>query len=155
LFLDEPTVGLDPRIRFELLDLVARIRDRGDTTIMLTTHYLDEADRLCDRVAIVHAGRIVALDRPAALLEQLGDAIVEVRVERDAAVVLAALRRYGIAGDDAYTVGTTIYVPIRNSPAADLVARIAALDIRAVAVTTRSPTLDDVYLHITGDRIAA
>src|SRR5207247_6996596 len=59
LFLDEPTVGLDPRIRQELLDVIAGLRARGEMTILLTTHYLDEAERLCDRVAIIHAGEIV------------------------------------------------------------------------------------------------
>src|SRR5256884_9520894 len=61
LFLDEPTVGLDPRIRHELLDVIAGLRASSDVTILLATHYLDEAERLCDRVAIMHAGRIVAL----------------------------------------------------------------------------------------------
>src|SRR3954453_6342787 len=56
LFLDEPTVGLDPRIRFELLDVIGSLRDRSRTTILLTTHYLDEAERLCDRLAIIHEG---------------------------------------------------------------------------------------------------
>ena len=82
LFLDEPTVGLDPRIRHELLEVIGRLRDRGEMTIMLTTHYLDEAERLCDRVAIIHAGRIIALDTPAALVAGLGDELVELRVER-------------------------------------------------------------------------
>src|ERR671939_404690 len=83
LFLDEPTVGLDPRIRHELLDLIAGLRDRNDMTILLTTHYLDEAERLCDRVAIVHAGRIVALDTPAALLADLGSELLELRIQGD------------------------------------------------------------------------
>ena len=73
LFLDEPTVGLDPRVRFELLDLIGGLRDRTGTTVLLTTHYLDEAERLCDRVGIMHAGRIVALDTPDQLLAELGD----------------------------------------------------------------------------------
>src|SRR5438132_805944 len=64
LFLDEPTVGLDPRIRAELLDVIAGLRARMDTTILVTTHYLDEAERLCDRIAIIHSGKIVALDTP-------------------------------------------------------------------------------------------
>src|SRR5439155_18484274 len=72
LFLDEPTVGLDPRIRHELLEVIGRLRDRNRMTILLTTHYLDEAERLCDRIAIIHAGRIVALDTPAALRAGLG-----------------------------------------------------------------------------------
>ena len=68
LFLDEPTVGLDPRIRAELLDVIAGLRSRDELTVLLTTHYLDEAEQLADRVAIIHAGRIVALDTPRALL---------------------------------------------------------------------------------------
>jgi ABC-2 type transport system ATP-binding protein len=67
LFLDEPTVGLDTRIRYELLDLIAGLRARTGMTTVLTTHYLDAVERLCDRIAIVHEGRIVALDRPQAL----------------------------------------------------------------------------------------
>src|SRR5438094_727601 len=66
LFLDEPTVGLDPRIRHELLDVLASLRRRSELTLLLTTHYLDEAERLCDRVAIMHKGESVALETPAA-----------------------------------------------------------------------------------------
>src|SRR5260370_14101935 len=80
LFLDEPTVGLDPRIRYELLDLISGLRAEDEMTIVLTTHHLDEAERLCDRVAIVHEGQIVALDTPEALLASLGRHIVESRV---------------------------------------------------------------------------
>src|SRR5947209_6541699 len=71
LFLDEPTVGLDPRIRHELLDVIAGLRARNELTILITTHYLEEAQRLCDRVGIVHEGSLVALDRPANLLARL------------------------------------------------------------------------------------
>ena len=106
LFLDEPTVGLDPRIRFELLDLIAGLRARSGATVLLTTHYLDEAERLCDRIGIMHAGRIVALDTPANLLSDLGDEVLEVRVDSDAAGALALLRAAHIAGADAFTVGT-------------------------------------------------
>ena len=81
LFLDEPTVGLDPRIRYELIDVIGGLRARFGATVLLTTHYLDEAERLCDRVGIMHAGRIVALDRPATLLAALGDQVLELRVD--------------------------------------------------------------------------
>jgi ABC-2 type transport system ATP-binding protein len=70
LFLDEPTTGLDPQARRNLWELIRAIRERG-TTVFLTTHYLDEAEALCDRVAIMDAGRIVALDSPAALIDAL------------------------------------------------------------------------------------
>ena len=154
LFLDEPTVGLDPRIRFELLDLIGGLRARGDMTIFLTTHYLDEAERLCDRVAIVHEGRIVAMDAPKALLAALGREIVELRVTGDPTGALTALRSHGIANGDAFTVGSSLTIPLRDGSAHEAVAAIAALGITTQAVSTRVPTLDDVYLRLTGTRLA-
>jgi ABC-2 type transport system ATP-binding protein len=154
LFLDEPTVGLDPRIRHELLEVIGRLRDRDQLTILLTTHYLDEAERLCDRIAIIHAGRIVALDTPGALLAQLGREIVELRVDGDATTALASLRTRGIAGDDAFTVGSTLTVPLHDRTAAHAIAVIHDADVAASSVSTRHPTLDDVYLRLTGGRLA-
>ena len=155
LFLDEPTVGLDPRFRFELLDLIAGLRARAGITILLTTHYLDEAEQLCDRVAIVHKGRIVALDSPAALLAQLGREIVELRVDGDVARVITSLRAQGLAGDDAFAVGATLHVPVNGRPASETVAAISDLRLAVAAITARPPTLDDVYLRLTGESLAA
>src|SRR5881227_2521952 len=117
LFLDEPTVGLDPRIRAELLEVIASLRNRTEMTVLLTTHYLDEAERLCDRVAIIHAGRIVALDTPAALLGTLGAELLEVHVDGDPAAALSVLRAGGVASEDAFSVGGTLTVPLHGSPA--------------------------------------
>jgi ABC-2 type transport system ATP-binding protein len=155
LFLDEPTVGLDPRIRFELLDVIGALRASRQMTIVLTTHYLDEAERLCDRVAIVHAGRIVALDTPRRLLATLGDEIVELHVEGGADNVLRDLRAHGGAGGDAFALAGTVTVPLRDRPAAAVLDAVAASGARVTATTTRRPTLDDVYLRLTGDRLAA
>ena len=154
LFLDEPTVGLDPRVRHELLDVIGRLRDRNEITILLTTHYLDEAERLCDRIAIIHAGEIVALDTPAALLADLGQELVELRVRGDAATALASLRARGIAGDDAFTVGSTLTVPLHERTAAQAIAVIHDTDLAASSISSRQPTLDDVYLRLTGARLA-
>ena len=154
LFLDEPTVGLDPRIRVELLDVVAGLRERTELTILLTTHYLDEADRLCDRIAIMHAGRIVALDTPERLRNQLGPELLEVRVARDAPAALDALRSSGIANRDAYAVGSTLTVPLHGVSGVEALAAVDGLALAATAVSTRRPTLDDVYLRLTGDRLA-
>ena len=154
LFLDEPTVGLDPRIRHELLEVIGRLRDRTEMTIMLTTHYLDEAERLCDRVAIIHAGQIIALDTPAALVAGLGDELVELRVRHDPAAALASLRADGIAGDDAFSVGSTLTVPVHHGTAAAAMAGIHEAGLGASSITARRPTLDDVYLQLTGGRFA-
>jgi ABC-2 type transport system ATP-binding protein len=155
LFLDEPTVGLDPRIRHELLELIAALRDREELTILLTTHYLDEAQRLCDRVAIVHEGRVVALDSPEALLAGLGREILEFRVHGDPDSALAALQEHGIAGDDAFAIGARITIPLHRTAATEAVAALDRPAFRATEITTRAPTLDDVYLKLTGSRIAA
>jgi ABC-2 type transport system ATP-binding protein len=135
LFLDEPTVGLDPRIRSELLDVIAGLRTRAEMTVLVTTHYLDEAERLCDRVAIIHAGRIVALETPAALLAGLGRELVELRV--DGSVASARLT-----------------VPLHDASSQHAIATIHDLGL-AGAISAREPTLDDVYLRLTGDSLAA
>jgi ABC-2 type transport system ATP-binding protein len=150
LFLDEPTVGLDPRIRHELLDVIALLREREDMTIVLTTHYLEEAQRLCDRVAIVHAGEIVALDTPAALLAALGGELLQLRVDGDVSVALASLGAHGVAAGDAYVVGSTLTVPLHDVPAADAIAAVSQAGLVASDISTRQPTLDDVYLRLTG-----
>ncbi len=153
LFLDEPTVGLDPRIRHELLDVIEQLGSDGGITILLTTHYLDEAERLCDRIAIMHEGRIVALGSPAELRATLGDEIVEVRVDGDAAAALEVLRTEGIAGVDAFSVGSTITIPLRDVGSADAIALIHESGVPTSAIGARRPTLDDVYLRLTGGRL--
>ena len=153
LFLDEPTVGLDPRIRVELLDIVAGLRDRNETTILVTTHYLEEAEQLCDRIAVMHSGWIVALDTPNALRAELGNEIVELRARGDAEDTLATLRSRGVAGENAFAVGQTLTVPLSDVTASAAISVIDELEL-ATEISTRQPTLDDVYLRLTGDRLA-
>jgi ABC-2 type transport system ATP-binding protein len=155
LFLDEPTVGLDPRIRLELLDAIAGLRARDGMTIVLTTHYLEEAERLCDRVAIVHAGEIVGLDAPAALLAGLGRELLELRIDGDVAVALAALGARGIAAADALVVGSTVTVPLHDATAGDAIAALDRAGLTVSSVASRRPTLDDVYLRLTGAGLPA
>ncbi|MBV8221339.1 MAG: ATP-binding cassette domain-containing protein [Solirubrobacterales bacterium] len=153
LFLDEPTVGLDPRIRHELLDVIAGLRAREDLTILVTTHYLDEAQRLCDRVAIVHEGALVALDSPRALLERLGREILEFRVDGSPQHALATLRERGVAAGDAFAVGARITVPLHRHAATEALAVVESERLRASEIATRVPNLDDVYLQLTGTAV--
>ena len=154
LFLDEPTVGLDPRIRYELLEAIAALRRREEMTIVLTTHYLEEAERLCDRVAIMHAGEIVALDTPEALLAGLGDELLELRVQGNPTAALATLGEHGITGSDAYVVGSTLTVPLHDATVGEAIATIDRAGVRISGMSSRRPTLDDVYLRLTGDDLA-
>jgi ABC-2 type transport system ATP-binding protein len=150
LFLDEPTVGLDPRIRHELLDVIAGLRARDELTILLTTHYLDEASRVCDRVAIIHAGALVALDRPQSLLDGLGHEILEFRVDGNPQQALAVLRRRGVAAEDSFAVGARVTLPLHRLAASEAFAAIESEGLRVSEITTRAPNLDDVYLKFTG-----
>ena len=154
LFLDEPTVGLDTRIRYELLDLIAGLRRRTEMTTLLTTHYLDEAQRLCDRIAIVSAGRIVALDTPAGLVQSLGNEMLEVRVDGDSVAALALLRSRDLADGDGLAVGATLTFPVRQRSVAATRALVEQL-LPTSSITVRPPGLDDVYLRLTGDDVAA
>jgi ABC-2 type transport system ATP-binding protein len=154
LFLDEPTVGLDPLIRAELLDAIGGLREQTEMTILLTTHYLDEAEKLCDRLAIVHDGEIVALDTPSNLLAHLGGEIVELRVEGEGRSALATLRERGVVDGDGFAVGSTLTLPLHGRAAAEAIAAIDAAGLATTSIGTRRPTLDDVYLRLTGGRLA-
>jgi ABC-2 type transport system ATP-binding protein len=154
LFLDEPTVGLDPRIRHELLDTLVGLRDREELTILVTTHYLDEAERLCDRVGIIHEGSLVALDSPSSLLADLGRELLEFRVHDSPERALATLRDRGVAGEDAFAVGARVTIPLHDLGAAAALSVIEAERLHTSGISTRFPTLDDVYLKLTGDPLA-
>jgi ABC-2 type transport system ATP-binding protein len=106
-------------------------------------------------VAIIHEGQIVAMDTPQALLTDLCNEIVELRVEGDGAAALAVLRARGVAREDAFAVGSTLTVPLHDRSVGDALARINDTGVTVSAVNSRTPTLDDVYLRLTGARIAA
>jgi ABC-2 type transport system ATP-binding protein len=154
LFLDEPTVGLDPRIRHELLDVIEGLRAEEELTVLVTTHYLDEAQRLCDRVAIIHEGSIVALDSPQALLAELGREILEFRVDGSAERALASLRERRIARGDSFVIGARVTVPLHEHAATEALAAIDSEHLQAWEIATRMPTLDDVYLQLTGSQLS-
>ena len=154
LFLDEPTVGLDTRVRHDLFDTIATVRERTGVTIIITTHYLDEAERLCDRLAIIDAGRIVACDTPRALLDSIGAEVFDVRVTEPGAAV-RVLRTLGVDERDIAVTGATVSASLRSVPGQRVTALLDEHGVTVLAATTRRPTLDDVYLRLTGARIAA
>jgi ABC-2 type transport system ATP-binding protein len=148
LFLDEPTIGLDPQARALLWAHLGEVREREATTLFLTTHYLEEAER-CDRIAIIDDGRIVAQGSPAELKSVLGADLVELRTGDDVAAAGALRARFGVEAD----LGPR-GLRIRAEDGARLVPGLCAgLDVPVHEVTVTRPSLDDVFIHHTGRRI--
>ncbi|WP_433066818.1 ATP-binding cassette domain-containing protein [Dactylosporangium sp. CS-033363] len=153
LFLDEPTTGLDPRSRAELWALVEELV-RDGTTVLLTTQYLDEADRLADRVAVVDHGRIVAEGAAADLKRRAGADLLSVRVEcgADVPVAAAALERMAVAITSADVAAREVCVAARDGARTltEVVRRLDDADVTVVGVEVHRPSLDDVFLSLTG-----
>ena len=153
ILLDEPTTGLDPRTRQELWDAVDELR-RAGTTILLTTQYLDEADRLAQRIAIVDHGRIAAEGTTAELKARVGADVLVVRVTdttntADAGASLADLTNDGKPVVD-NAAGEIRLAVVDPNAAAEAVRRLDAKQVAIAAIELQQPTLDDVFLTLTG-----
>jgi ABC-2 type transport system ATP-binding protein len=151
MFLDEPTLGLDPIGRRDLWQVVGRLRDRDGVTILLSTHYLEEAQDVCDRVAIIDKGRIVAEGDPADLVAELGQQIVDLQVEGDVTAVARSLAMADPTLAGASQSGSILSIAT-DDPAGALSERVNALplgDLGVTAFTVRPATLNDVFLQIT------
>ena len=154
LFLDEPTTGLDPASRATIWDEVRRINAAG-TTIFLTTQYLEEADQLCDRLAIIDDGLIVAAGTPDSLKAELGHDVITVGLQRGQHH-LARQALASLPGADHITdagEGLAVYIQDGAAAVADVVRLLADVDIRPGTVALARPSLDDVFLASTGRRI--
>jgi len=147
LFLDEPTIGLDPQTRALMWEDVLRMRREEGVTVFLTTHYMDEAE-YADRIAIIDRGRIVALDTPANLKGAVGADRVELQTADDVAAI-SALR---VAGYDVHATETGLTVAVADGEAV-VASLIAAAGVPVRHVHVHRPTLDDVFLRFTGREI--
>ncbi|MGQ9560748.1 MAG: ATP-binding protein DrrA1-3 family domain-containing protein [Candidatus Oleimicrobiaceae bacterium] len=148
MFLDELTTGLDPQARRAMWDLVRQIRDRGKT-IFLTTHFMDEAERLCDRVAIVDHGRIVALDTPKNLITSLR-AEYRLVFRIDGSFDPQGLRNVaGVSRVETADEGFTVYGATAGV-VSDVVNALTQSGVRLHDLRTEQPTLEDVFLALTG-----
>lgn len=151
LFVDEPTTGLDPAARREVWEAVRGLAEAG-TTVLLTTQYLDEADRLADRISLMAHGRVVADGTPDELKARIGDDVIDLAVsdagDLDRLVELAAPWSSG----DVHVTGTTVSVPVLDRADALLgIAAAASRDGIALGdLAVRTPTLDDAFLELTG-----
>jgi ABC-2 type transport system ATP-binding protein len=151
LFLDEPTTGLDPQSRRQLWDIIRRLREEGRTTL-LTTHYMDEAERLCDRVAVVDHGKVIALGSPSELIATLGgEHVVEFAVangHRLAEDDLASLPGVREVRRDSDGIALTVGEPHVTIPA--LLGRLQSNGHHLIRLATRHASLEDVFVHLTG-----
>lgn len=152
-FLDEPTTGLDPVSRVAVWEMITNIKQQRHLTVLITTHYMDEADRLCDRIAIVDHGKLVALDTPRALKASIpGSSVIEAQFLNAAKdwqqtlEKLAAVKSVQPEGADMYRILTDD----GSRTTTDLVETAVRAGVVVKALTVQSTTLDDVFVHYTG-----
>jgi ABC-2 type transport system ATP-binding protein len=147
LFLDEPTLGLDPQTREHIWQYIRRLVDLEHVTVILTTHYMEEAERLCDRVAIIDDGRIIALDTPERLKHIIGGDIIRLRIQNPQLGRIKELG-YVVKIDQA---GDLVTLTVKDSGVH--LQEILSLVGDVKSVELRTPTLNDVFLHFTGHEI--
>jgi ABC-2 type transport system ATP-binding protein len=153
LFLDEPTLGLDAQTRHRIWEYIKRLNKAQKVTVVLTTHYMEEADYLCDRVAIIDHGKIIALDKPNNLKNSIGEDIISLQVSdgekfSDTLTNLEFIKRMDFHED-------FLYLSVENGET--MIPRLMALahkeGVSVQSVSLRKPTLEDVFLHFTGKTI--
>jgi ABC-2 type transport system ATP-binding protein len=155
IFLDEPTVGLDPQARLALWEILRKLHAQG-RTIVMTTHYMEEADQLCDRLAIIDRGKLLALDTPSRLKAQApGDTLVEVTFDGDAAALVEAASRVdGVSKAEAR--GALLRVYSRRAgeviPALIQIGEAASLAVRDIHLSR--PSLETLFISLTGRKLA-
>jgi ABC-2 type transport system ATP-binding protein len=155
-FLDEPTTGLDPVSRVAVWEMITNIKQKRNLTVLITTHYMDEADRLCDRIAIVDHGKLVALDSPRALKASIpGSSVIEAQFLNAPAgwqqtlEKLAAVQSVQPEGAEMYRILTDD----GSKTTTDLVETAVHAKVVVKTLTVQSTTLDDVFVHYTGRQL--
>ena len=148
LFLDEPTIGLDPQTRSAIWEYVGQLRRREDVTVFVTTHYMDEAEH-CDRIAIINEGEIVVMGTPQELKAGVGKDRVQIRTADDAAAIARLAGEFGI--EAAVHEGAVTFAVADGEQFVPQLFERLGVPIRAVTVAR--PTLDDVFMAYTGTTI--
>lgn len=153
LVLDEPTAGVDIELRQSLWAFVRELNENG-TTVVLTTHYLEEAEELCDRIAIINAGQVIACDETRALVERLDNKELRIAVNADLAALPDSLQAFNAELTDARTL--TFRYRTRETEVRDILDAVAAAGLVVADLSTEEPDLEDVFLALTrGDATTA
>lgn len=152
VFMDEPTTGLDPQSRANLWDHIRKLRDTFGTTIFLTTHYMDEADALCDRILIIDHGTIVGEGTPKQLREKISGDTIKLTLRNNEDASRAAGVAENLSASEPIINGNLVQIQVPGGPAAlpDLIKNLSGAGVEAIAVEVSSPTLDNVFLSLTG-----
>jgi len=156
LFLDEPTSGLDPQSRQDLFGVIEQLVDDG-TTILLTTQYLEEADRLCKELVVVDHGHIIAEGTPEDLKAGLGETVIALTLASESEVPTAERLLADLAEHDAVVEGSSLELTVDHGPAktAEALRRLDAAGVIVAGIVLREPSLDDVFLSLTGRKTEA
>jgi ABC-2 type transport system ATP-binding protein len=153
LFLDEPTIGLDPQSRRAVWDLLETLRKESEITISLTTHYMDEAEQLCDRIAIVDHGRIIALDTPSGLKRMVeGADRIDLEIEGDGGAVAEVLKREPYLSEIEYSGNGKLTLGADNGPhvVPKIIDRVESTGARVASISVHRLSLEDVFIRFTG-----
>jgi ABC-2 type transport system ATP-binding protein len=152
LFLDEPTLGLDPQTRNHLWQYIATLAKEKGITIILTTHYMDEADRLCNRIAIIDHGKIIALDTPKNLKDGIGGDVVTIK-SPDPAAIVAVLTEPWITRTEKHKDEVNISLQNAEQHISAIVTLLTTHQVSIESIAIHKPTLEDVFLSFTGKTI--
>ena len=154
MFLDEPTLGLDAQTRHHIWDYIKKLNKEGRVTIILTTHYMEEADFLCERIAIMDRGKFVAMDSPARLKDILGGDVVSLEIEGNPDALIDRINSLdwvqSMTRHDE-TLSLTMEKGERRIP--ELIHVANEIGVNVTCVHLRKPSLEDVFLHFTGKTI--
>jgi len=153
LFLDEPTVGLDPQTRDHIWRYIKELKEANDITVVLTTHYMDEADRLSDRIAIMDHGKIIVLDTPQSLKETLEGDVVSIKSNDNTSLKELLIKWLGFTNQHLKTDALEVTVPNGKTAIPRIVELANQTNLYIESIVLREPNLEDVFLHYTGGSI--